>query len=398
MAICWGLDYDSSGARSRITVGPIMPNKATSFPSLNTPRPFFRCLLLQAHLYCGLALSLYAIVMGISGGLLVFENRFIASAYAEFAHANPAPVAVAAVGPSSVLDSVIDRYPGWRALSVTWPNQECPYWMTYLIRGREALEVYNDQYGIVGVRDPSSGWLGALKRLHVNLFAGRSGRLVNGVCALALLALAASGTVLWFPGKRLRLRLRETHYAAGIASAGFISVLAFTGIYFVWPQIFVDAVQRVWGRTTEARLGSGNGRVLSLNELAASAQTAIPNRPIHRIQVVERADQPVRVTFLEGTPEQFHRVSTVVLDPVTGAILRSARLSERKTGDSVLAWLSALHFGVFGGLPVNIIWFTWALSLPLLSISGVLMWSKTRRKKRAAVSMRKQGREEVLTR
>jgi uncharacterized iron-regulated membrane protein len=41
-----------------------------------------------------------------------------------------------------------------------------------------------------------------------------------------------------------------------------------------------------------------------------------------------------------------------------------------------LAWFSVLHFGRFGGLAGKILWSALALSLPVLSITGVLVWWK----------------------
>jgi len=333
--------------------------------------------LAQIHLWCGLVLAVYAIAIGVSGGLLVFESRLIASEYPEFHR--PAFQRTRTTGVAKTLREVRSRYPEWRALSVTWPNEDCPYWMIYLIRSREALEVYSDGRSIVGARNPSAGWIGFVRRLHVSLLGGSAGRLVNGCCAALLLVLAVTGVALWVPGKRLAFRLREMHYAMGIVCAMFIALLAFTGLYFVWPQLFVDTVGRVWTRAGEPRLvteGRSASALLPLDDLAGSAQASIPNRSIYRIEVVERPDQAVHVTFLEGTVAEFHRVSTVVLDPTSGRVLQRRLLSERRTGDSILAWFSALHFGVFGGWAVKIVWSVWALSLPLLALSGFLMWRR----------------------
>ena len=40
-----------------------------------------------------------------------------------------------------------------------------------------------------------------LQDLHFDLLAGRTGRLVNGVGALFLLAMCATGLVIWWPGR-----------------------------------------------------------------------------------------------------------------------------------------------------------------------------------------------------
>jgi uncharacterized iron-regulated membrane protein len=104
------------------------------------------------------------------------------------------------------------------------------------------------------------------------------------------------------------------------------------------------------------------------------AHYSIPDRPVFRITVPSSPQTPVRVTYLEGPPEQFHRVSTAFLDPVTGEVLRIDRMAARPSGDSVLAWFSALHFGIFGGVAARILWSALGLTLPVLSLTGLRMW------------------------
>ncbi len=43
-------------------------------------------------------------------------------------------------------------------------------------------------------------------------------------------------------------------------------------------------------------------------------------------------------------------------------------------GDWLMAWLFPLHAGWFGGQAVKVLWAALAISFPLLSISGVVMW------------------------
>jgi uncharacterized iron-regulated membrane protein len=77
-------------------------------------------------------------------------------------------------------------------------------------------------------------------------------------------------------------------------------------------------------------------------------------------------------------------VSTVFLHPVTGEVLAIQPLSGRPAGDAILAWFSALHFGIFGGWPVRLLWFVLGLSLPVLSVTGCVLWWR-----RVVVPMRK---------
>jgi uncharacterized iron-regulated membrane protein len=53
---------------------------------------------------------------------------------------------------------------------------------------------------VIGERWRGVGLLGWLERLHFNLLAGRTGLIVNGVAALLLALLCATGLIVWWPG------------------------------------------------------------------------------------------------------------------------------------------------------------------------------------------------------
>ena len=87
--------------------------------------------------------------------------------------------------------------------------------------------------------------------LHDNLTRGRGGLRVNGVGAIAVVLMGASGLVLWWPGRRRwrqsitlhrnvngRRFVRELHSVAGIWCFLLIFLWALTGIYFAFPAPF----------------------------------------------------------------------------------------------------------------------------------------------------------------
>jgi uncharacterized iron-regulated membrane protein len=342
--------------------------------------PKFRPWLMRIHTWSGVALGLYAIAVGVSGSILVFRDELAAMADPQL---HTASGFSGTINPDIVLHTVRLAVPDGRPISVTWPNRETPFWMSYVLLKSGAREVYVDPASgrVQGIRDPRSGWLGWLDRLHTNLLVGRLGRQINTYAALILIVLAITGVFLWWPSKSVRLDLRagwrklswQLHHLSGIVSALFIVVLAFTGTYYYWSSAYVRTVGRFFSRTSEPKMAQ-SGHLMSLVQLESQARASFPRLPIHRMQVVERPDQAVRVAFRVGTPGEFHRVSTVFLNPVTGVVLNRIPLSERPIGDAILSWFSALHFGVFGGLPIKILWAVLGLSLPTLAITGILMW------------------------
>jgi uncharacterized iron-regulated membrane protein len=97
-------------------------------------------------------------------------------------------------------------------------------------------------------RWPSIEWL---VKLHTNLLAGPTGRMVNGIGALTLTLLCLTGAVIWWPGIhhwRRSLTVSwdahfprinwDLHSALGFWCFLFVLVWGVSGIYFGFPRWF----------------------------------------------------------------------------------------------------------------------------------------------------------------
>ena len=78
---------------------------------------------------------------------------------------------------------------------------------------------------------------------------------------------------------------------------------------------------------------------------------------------------------MNGGAREYQNSNYVYLDPYTGKVLRVDSVENRSVGDTILAWVTPLHFGTFGGgLTVYVLWVVLGLSPAVLGVSGVLMW------------------------
>ncbi|MEP7354255.1 MAG: PepSY-associated TM helix domain-containing protein [Acidobacteriota bacterium] len=380
-----------------------------------TPIPGFRRVLRWLHMTCGLVIALYAVVIGLTGSILVFHDELSALVRPEL-HRFPAEPQPFLLTSDDALAVAQKSLPGWQPISLTWPNAETPHWMVYMLRGPDAREVYVETASgtLAGVHNPGVGadsdWLGWVGRLHVSLLSGSVGRTLNGIGAWLLLGMTLSGIVVWWPSgsstglaTRLRGRFRvdfphgrsatewrrfvwQLHQVVGSVSLMFVLLVAFTGTYYVWLPNYIKLLDRFFTRSVDPKISrsttpqTGKSPVKRMEELARIAQQQLPDRPLFRASIPVPG-QPVRITLLEGRPQQFHRVSSVALDPVTGAVLQRSAFDQRPTGNSILTWFSVLHFGRFGGdgigfLLVKALWSLLALSLPVLAVTGFWMWWK----------------------
>jgi len=189
----------------------------------------------------------------VTGSVLVYRNEL-------YRAATPAPIVSKSAGPRLTDDQLAEAarhlYPGYRVVKIG--------------RARnldQAVDVGLGRGGVVKYRlfDPRSGGdlgdsvptgirlVSQLMDLHDNLLAGPTGRSVNGVGAFAMIAVAITGLVIWWPGIKTWPRSLTLHRGVGwrrwnwhlhsmvgFWSLGFTVVFAVSGIYLCIPERVQD--------------------------------------------------------------------------------------------------------------------------------------------------------------
>jgi uncharacterized iron-regulated membrane protein len=100
-------------------------------------------------------------------------------------------------------------------------------------------------------------------------------------------------------------------------------------------------------------------------------------------------NDPLTVYMSPGGTEDFSRADFVYFNPATGKHLMTWHRDERHTLGEWFIWaMQPVHFGIYWGFGVKVIWAVLGLSIPTLVITGALMyWNRALRKK-----FRKPGR------
>jgi uncharacterized iron-regulated membrane protein len=97
-----------------------------------------------------------------------------------------------------------------------------------------------------------------LLSLHDDLFAGETGRQVNGVGAILVIVLALTGIVVWWPGIQSwrrslvvhrnvgwRRLTWDLHSMIGFWALGFILIFGLSGVYLAYPESIQSFVDRL---------------------------------------------------------------------------------------------------------------------------------------------------------
>lgn len=347
--------------------------------------------LFQVHLWLGIALGLYICVISVTGATLLFRINL---QKLEFPHLllPSAPGVKADI--ATVAGNIAVDYPRGELVGVDAPTTARPVYLAYVSDHEGFHTVLADPAtGATLGELPDRSITATLQNLHFNLLSGATGERVNGAGALCLVALAITGTIIWWPGrKRWRRgltvrwqgnperRLWELHGATGIWAVALILLWALTALSFTFPRQFRLAVEAMSPLTTpEAPTSNAalaeTGEPLSTQQLIARAAERIPEQYIARVVLPTHLTDSFQVLFSpeQPTPAAARDLTSLYLDRYSGEVL-PAPARAGSAGDLVLAWAGPLHVGSFGGWPVKAIWLVAGLAPSVLFVTGFIVW------------------------
>ena len=275
---------------------------------------WLRRAIFQIHLWTGLAIGLYVLMICVTGSALVYRVEL--ERYFEVR--KPAFEPNRARLTTEELRAAAARlYPGWEITRVgsriTRRNPTLEVWVER--NGEKKERVFNPYTGEdLGDAIPLNvRRLNQMAELHFDLLLGETGAKINAVASGVFTLLVISGFVVWWPGVRnwrRSLGVRrgtswmrfnwDLHSAIGFWSVLLMALWGLSGIYLAYPEPFAAFVDRI--SDPEAVLG-------------------------------------------------------------------------RRPGDIVLAWMSRLHFGRFRNAPyLQALWVPLGLIPAVMFVTGVTMW------------------------
>lgn len=361
----------------------------------------------RLHRYIGLAVGLIAIVVGLTGSLLVFQheiNDF--QLHCQIGTITPQgerlPVEV-------ILNTVKKAYANQPNVTIDRiylsAKLNAPAIVVPRIKESELAELYVNPYtGVVlgnSHENYSYRFFSVVYELHYNLLSGKTGYAIVGIAALLMCILSLTGIVLW-PGWRKLLngfkikwnahpkRVNfDIHKVAGIVTAMFIVLTGFTG--FCWnfsdfTKPIIYAVTFTHKPTSEPVSKPVPGKTpLELADQLKTARATFPNAMLGTIYFPRKPEDALSIRFKLPQDDDENGQSYVYLDQYSGEVLRVDNIFPMSLGDRVLNSFTPLHYGTFGGLPTRILYVFVGLAPTILFVTGILMY---RYRYRAKASIR----------
>jgi len=217
-----------------------------------TPRVWVRRAAFQVHLWSGLILGLYIVMLSVTGSILVYRldlDRWFATPVPAFDPQRPL------VSKGTITAAAMKAYPGWEIVRQgERVSRRVPAIGVTLARNGEQTDQLFDPYtgqhlGVAFTEGQDAVlWLVSL---HDDLLFNREGRWWNGVGSAFATMLVLTGLVVWWPGvTRWRRSLSvkmwggwkrftwDLHSAAGFYLFGFLLVWGVSGAYMGVPEPF----------------------------------------------------------------------------------------------------------------------------------------------------------------
>lgn len=370
----------------------------------------------QVHLWIGIVLTLYLIVIGVTGSILVFRPELERlCGLKPWQGIRPRePITDIA----TVVENLKAAYPRSHIVSVDTPGEDNATFVAVLEgRGRIKVACGPKQGEVLGEFPQARNWLDVVQELHISLLIPSRGlgRMWNGVGAAFLLLLNATGMVIWWPGIRnWRRALKvdfernwrrinfDLHVAVGFWTILIASFWAVSGIYFGWPrQIFqfVNSLSPVVSARPPAIsvVPYSDTPELDLRSLVQQAYKIDPGTELGGIAFPYGRRAPLSILMRRRSSPGYEYVDTMYFNPYSGGYISTWRYGVNQSLGDWIVWSQVpLHFGTYWGLGVKIVWAAAGLAIPLLAVTGLLMywnralrrtWKRLRQTKVAAVAV-----------
>lgn len=398
-----------------------MPLQASTSPSNVTAPPaaksanwwrspqrvWLRRAIFQVHLWLGILIALYTVIIGISGSILVFRDEIGDAMYGNATHVTPVQRTITI--DAAVKKITADR-PQWIAVGLR--DMQSTHKAALLlmrpagdVRNTQLNYVYFNQWTgqVVHERLRYGSVMGWFENLHYYLLSGRTGLLVSGWMACGLLLLCVSGVVLWWPGvsrwaAALVLRKRgswkrfnwDMHSVVGFWSALALSAVAFTGMYFAFPIPIAGTLVKITGGSIPKALkfvavpkalpARPDAPVMTIDAALSHLNEALKPAPVAEYLQLPLGPQGVYggLSYYPGSLK-YTELRRVAVDPHTGAVLSTADTHEMEFGMHVVQYFHTVHFGTFGGdgwfgIAVRCVWVLLGLTPPILAVTGLVMY------------------------
>jgi uncharacterized iron-regulated membrane protein len=245
----------------------------------------------------------------------------------------------------------------------------------------------------LGEPPAEEGFIYVMFKLHVDLFAGLPGKLFLGLMGLLMVVAIVSGVVLYAPFMRklpfgavrrersTRLKWLDLHNLLGVVTLSWALVVGLTGVINTWA----DLVIKLWQYDQLTTVLAPYQKLpppTTLGSVQAAVATAQKIEPAMRVGFIAfpgtQLSSPHHYgVFMRGTePVSARLFKPILIDAQGGAVTAAMDLPWYVTA---LLVSQPLHFGDYGGRPMQVLWAVLDILTIIVLGSGLYLWFSRRK-------------------
>ncbi|WP_394790306.1 PepSY-associated TM helix domain-containing protein [Rhodoferax sp.] len=358
------------------------------------------------HKWSSLVCTVFMLLLCLTGLPLIFHHD-IEHLLGTNVEAPEVPAGSAHVSLDQVMATAQARYPQLGGMFASQQDDDDRIWFVTLSRTPTSedgmKQVAVDARSGLALAEPKldEGFMHIMFSLHVDLFAGLPGKLFLGLMGVLLVLAIVSGVVLYAPFMRklefgtvrrersTRTRWLDLHNLLGIVTLVWALVVGATGVINTWADLVIKYWQ--FDQLSQMVAPYKNKPALtqlgSLETAVAAARALEPDMKVGFIAFPGTSfSSPHHYgVFMRGTTPLTARLfKPVLVDAETGLVTDSRNLPWYVTA---LLVSQPLHFGDYGGRPMQILWALLDLATIVVLGSGLYLWLQRRQPKAAAADL-----------
>ncbi|MBB1599620.1 PepSY domain-containing protein [Variovorax sp. UMC13] len=349
------------------------------------------------HKWSSLVCTVFMLLLCLTGLPLIFHHE-IGHLLGTEIEAPKMPAGTPRVSLDRVLEVAKSKHPDRVVQFVSQPEDDDGLWFVTLT----PTPAPTDDFKSVAVDARTAevlaqpkfdeGFMYVMFKLHVDLFAGLPGKLFLGFMGLLLLVAIVSGVVLYAPfmrklefgtvrhDKRPRLKWLDLHNLLGIVTLVWAFVVGGTGMINTWADLVIKYWQ--YDQLSALLAPYKDQPVVAVGERASvqksldAAYAVAPHSKLSFIAFPGTAfSSPHHTTvFLKGNePFTSKLLQPVLVDAKTAEVTAAPKLPWYLTA---LLVSQPLHFGDYGGMPMQILWALLDIATIIVLGSGLYLWLK----------------------
>ncbi len=372
----------------------------------------------KLHLWLGLTVGFFVLVISITGALYVFKDEIQNVTRKDYIHHNEQNISQKKILPLRILEQKVaaqtkEKYPlHWAEIPI---DKTKSYKFYYYERNPNAWN-YFDEYiiyktayvnpftgKVLALEDEKNGFFNIVKFIHWSfLLKSDWGTYIVGIPVLIFLIMLISGIILWWPKNKKARKQRfwfqwknikswrrknyDLHSILGFYSSIFALILTLTGLFYAF--FFVQAALYILfsgGETvypdfshikTKAPIEMRNAG--TLDKMAQKVEELYPDASAYSLDFghehLDDHEHPNYEVYVKQLDYSYHINHQIIFDENSGEVLMNRPHQKKNFGEKFVAANYDIHVGAILGIWGKILAFIVSLICASLPITGFLVW------------------------